>query len=49
VNALEKIVVPAYSDQIRYIEDLLFDEDLEDFSRFKHVKAMAERKKDAFT
>lgn len=45
VNALEKVVVPAYSEQIRYIEDLLFDEDLEDFSRFKHIKVIAGRKK----
>lgn len=45
VNALEKVVVPAYSEHIRYIEDLLFDEDLEDFSRFKHIKVIAGRKK----
>jgi V/A-type H+-transporting ATPase subunit D len=44
VNALEKVVIPAYSEQIRYIEDLLFDEDLEEFSRVKHIKSLAERK-----
>jgi V/A-type H+-transporting ATPase subunit D len=49
VNALEKVVVPAYSEQIRYIEDLLFDEDLEDFSRFKRIKTLAGRKKHAIT
>jgi H(+)-transporting ATP synthase subunit D len=49
VNALEKVVVPAYSGQIRYIEELLFDEDLEDFSRFKRIKTLAERKKHAAT
>jgi V/A-type H+-transporting ATPase subunit D len=46
VNALEKVIIPAYSKQIRYIEDLLFDEDLEDFARVKHIKVVTERKKE---
>lgn len=45
VNALEKVIVPTYERQIRYIEDLLFDEELEDFVRIKHVKAVLGRKK----
>jgi len=49
VNALEKVVVPAYSGQIRYIEALLFDEDLEDFSRFKRIKTLTERKRNVLT
>ena len=49
VNALEKVVVPAYSGQIRHIEALLFDEDLEDFSRFKRIKTLTERKKNVLT
>jgi len=49
VNALEKVVIPAYFGQIRYIEELLFDEDLEDFSRFKRIKTLADRKKHVVT
>ncbi len=45
VNALEKVIIPTYESQIRYIEDLLFDEELEDFARVKHVKAVLGRKK----
>jgi V/A-type H+-transporting ATPase subunit D len=45
VNALEKVIIPTYERQIRYIEDLLFDEELEDFARIKHVKAVLGRKK----
>jgi V/A-type H+-transporting ATPase subunit D len=45
VNALEKVIIPAYVSQIRYIEDLLFDEDLEDFVRVKHFRDVAGRKK----
>lgn len=43
VNALDKVVIPAYEKHIRYIEDLLFDEDLEDFARIKHFKIAAGR------
>jgi H(+)-transporting ATP synthase subunit D len=45
VNALEKVIIPAYVRLIRYIEDLLFDEDLEDFARIKHFRDVAGRKK----
>lgn len=45
VNALEKVIIPAYSKRIRDIENLLFDEDLEDFARIKHIKVAEERKK----
>jgi V/A-type H+-transporting ATPase subunit D len=44
VNALEKVIIPAYMDQIRYIEDSLFDEDLEEFARIKHFRDVAGRK-----
>jgi len=43
VNALEKVIIPAYMDQIRYIEDSLFDEDLEEFARIKHFRDVAGR------
>lgn len=46
VNALEKIIVPSYEKQIRYIEESLFDEELEEFGRIKHLKVVAERKKE---
>jgi len=45
VNALEKVIIPAYVKLIRYIEDLLFDEDLEDFARIKHFRDVGGRKK----
>jgi V/A-type H+-transporting ATPase subunit D len=37
VNALEKIVIPAYEELIRYIEDRLMEEDLEEFVRTKYI------------
>lgn len=45
VNALEKVIIPTYLNQIRYIEDVLFDEELEDFARIKHIQAVLGRKK----
>jgi V/A-type H+-transporting ATPase subunit D len=45
VNALEKVIVPTYLKQIRYIEDSLFDEELEDFARIKHIQAVLGRGK----
>jgi V/A-type H+-transporting ATPase subunit D len=45
VNALEKVIIPTYLNQIRYIEDVLFDEELEDFARIKHVQAVLGRKR----
>jgi V/A-type H+/Na+-transporting ATPase subunit D len=41
INALEKNVIPSYQTQIKYIEDFLSDEELEDFTRIKHVKAVS--------
>lgn len=38
VNAIEKAVVPSYTSQIKYIEDFLSDEELEEFTRVKHIK-----------
>jgi V/A-type H+-transporting ATPase subunit D len=45
VNALEKVIIPTYVKQIRYIEDALFDEELEDFARIKHINAILGRRK----
>jgi V/A-type H+-transporting ATPase subunit D len=43
VNALEKVIIPTYLSQIRYIEDVLFEEELEDFARIKHIQAVLGR------
>jgi V/A-type H+-transporting ATPase subunit D len=45
VNALEKIIIPTYVKQIKYIENSLFDEELEDFARIKHINAILGRRK----
>lgn len=45
VNALEKVIIPTYLNQIRYVENVLFDEELEDFARIKHVQAILGRKR----
>ncbi len=45
VNALEKVIIPDYERQIRYVENLLFDEELEEFARVKHVKEVMGRKR----
>lgn len=37
VNSLEKIVIPEYEDLIRYIEERLLEEALEDFVRIKFL------------
>ena len=44
VNTLEKVIIPTYANQIKYIEGFLFDEDLENFARIKHIKDMSGRK-----
>lgn len=40
VNAIEKAVIPAYIKKIKYIEDFLSDEELENFVKIKHSKAI---------
>jgi V/A-type H+-transporting ATPase subunit D len=45
VNALEKVIIPSAEKQVRYIEELLLDEDLEEFSRIKHVRNVRGREK----
>ena len=45
VNALERIIIPSAEKQVRYIQELLLDEDLEDFSRTKHVRNVIGREK----
>jgi H(+)-transporting ATP synthase subunit D len=45
VNAIEKVVIPSYQTQVKYIEDYLADEELEDFTRIKHVKTVSREKK----
>ncbi len=44
VNAIEKVVVPSYSSQIKYIEEFLSDEELEEFTRIKRVKTVSQEK-----
>lgn len=43
INALEKNIVPNHQAQIKYIEDFLSDEELEDFTRIKHIKTVSGR------
>lgn len=38
VNALEKVIIPQYERMIRYIEDRLFEEALEEFVRVKFIR-----------
>ncbi len=45
INALEKNIIPGYKTQIKYIEDFLSDEELEDFTRIKHVKVVSGEKR----
>lgn len=44
VNALEKVIIPDYERRIRSIENLLYDEELEEYARVKHVKKVLGRK-----
>jgi V/A-type H+-transporting ATPase subunit D len=45
VNALERIIIPSAEKQVTYIQELLLDEDLEEFSRTKHVRNVIGREK----
>ena len=45
VNALERVIIPSAERQVKYIEELLIDEDLEEFSRTKHVRNVIGRQK----
>jgi H(+)-transporting ATP synthase subunit D len=45
VNALERTVIPEYERKISYIQDLLFDEDLEGFAQIKHIKNVTGRRR----
>ena len=45
VNALEKVIVPKYVHLIRHMEDSLFDEDLEDLNRIRHIRDILEKRK----
>jgi vacuolar-type H+-ATPase subunit D/Vma8 len=45
VNAIEKVVIPSYQIQVKYIEDYLADEELEDFTRIKHLKSVSREEK----
>lgn len=44
-NALEKIQIPKYSHQIKYIEETLEEKAREDFFRLKRVKNISEKKR----
>ena len=41
VNAIEKALIPVYQEQVNYIEGFLSDEELEDFTRIKHLKTVS--------
>lgn len=43
VNALEKIIIPDYEKLVKHVENLLFEEDLEDFSRIKQSRKIKVR------
>ena len=45
VNAIEKVVIPSYQTQVKYIEEYLADEELEDFTRIKHLKSVLREEK----
>ncbi|MGC8850059.1 MAG: V-type ATP synthase subunit D [Candidatus Bathyarchaeia archaeon] len=45
VNALEKIVIPGYKRTIKYIEDMLEEAMLEEFTRTKFVKALLSKRR----
>ncbi len=44
INSIEKVVIPSYVKQIKYIEDFISDEELEDFTRIKHTKTTSQEK-----
>jgi vacuolar-type H+-ATPase subunit D/Vma8 len=41
VNAIEKALIPTYQAQVDYVASFLSDEELEDFTRIKHIKAIS--------
>ena len=45
VNALEKAVIPQYGELITYIENRLFEEDLEEFIRIRHIRNVIEERR----
>jgi hypothetical protein len=45
INALEKVIIPRFQHLIRHMEDSLFDEDLEDFNRIRHIRDFLEKRK----
>ncbi len=46
VNALEKIIVPSYSQLISYIEGRLEEESLEEFIRTRHIRDVLRRRRE---
>lgn len=45
VNALEKIAIPDYKESVKYIEDILEENERETFAMLKIVKRMLEKKR----
>ncbi len=45
VNAIRKIILPQLSQTIKYVEEKLEEEELEDFARTKKVKQILERRR----
>jgi len=49
VNALERIIIPELKETIRYIEDMLEEEALEEFTRIKFVRDLIARRREEGT
>jgi len=45
VNALEKIIIPEMEATIKYVEDVLEEESLEEFVRLKKIREILERRR----
>lgn len=46
VNALERIIIPELKETMRYIEDMLEEEALEEFTRIKFVRDLIARRRE---
>ena len=49
VNALERIIIPELKETIRYIEDMLEEEALEEFTRIKFVRDLIAKRREEGT
>jgi V/A-type H+-transporting ATPase subunit D len=46
VNALEKVIIPKYRELVKYVEDRLIEEDLQEFSVTKHVRDLIRERRE---